>query len=793
MVKLPKFLKPYRDAGAFHSLLAPHRFIDEHVFLTKGGQLGIVLAAEGIDYECLTDATLESHAKRAANAWRTLSDEFRIYQYLLKQDRAPIEQRDDYASATVRKTVAARQEHLRDTGLYTIELIYVLLLEPVRRPGHKLSTRKVLGRITNDLKRSRDKLVRHAEAFERNIGDLLGVRLLHKQRAFAFLRLLVNLDPELAATERLTHDSHVDYFLPVTTLSCTDDGIRIGDAHLEVMSLREPPASTFPHVLRDFLKIEANFVLCSEFKRLPNEKAVAAIRDAQTHFHWSQWISDIPSVISMILNRGNRENVIADKSALNEVAELDATLARVNNDGEYLGEFSFTVVLYGWQGREALQKAATDAARIFGNHEGSLVRESYNSLNAYLAIIPGNSVFNLRRGWLLSGNYADLSFLYAQRAGDRTNRHLSAEHLVVLETSDRTPYFFNLHEGDELGALIFGAPGSGKSVTANLLIDHSQKHSPRTFILDLGGSYREITRKHGGTYMRMDSGALRINPFALPGTQENSQFLFTFVRLLLTNSGYQPSAHDDKELFRAIEGTYLLGAEHRTLGNLTAALPPHLKPHLHAWTGAGQYGSLFDNRDDLLELSPFQTFDFSGMEKYPQVLEPLLFYVFQRISAVVCDPALRTTYKQLWADEVWRFLANDTARQYLLSAGKTWRKHNGGIGLITQSLDDLRNAGILNLVNEVCPTKILLASPGADLTEYQRVFRLNEKELALYAGLIPKRQFLLKTDQRAKVLNVDLDKRALAEYSNDPFSNERRDAAIAAHGYDAGMAILAAQ
>ena len=61
------------------------------------------------------------------------------------------------------------------------------------------------------------------------------------------------------------------------------------------------------------------------------------------------------------------------------------------------------------------------------------------------------------------------------------------------------------------------------------------------------------------------------------------------------------------------------------------------------------------------------------------------------------------------------------------------------------------------------------------------------------AGLIPKRQFLLKTDQRAKVLNVDLDKRALAEYSNDPFSNARRDAAIAAHGYDAGMEILAAQ
>jgi hypothetical protein len=61
-------------------------------------------------------------------------------------------------------------------------------------------------------------------------------------------------------------------------------------------------------------------------------------------------------------------------------------------------------------------------------------------------------------------------------------------------------------------------------------------------------------------------------------------------------------------------------------------------------------------------------------ELYSQVLQPLLFYIFQRISQVVYDPTLLSVYKQLWADEVWRFLANDTARQYLVSAGKTWRK-----------------------------------------------------------------------------------------------------------------------
>ncbi len=805
MVKLKKFVKAYKDAGAFNSLLAPHRFIDDFVFLTKSNQLGVVLTAEGIDYECLTEATLESHTKRAAATWRSFDERFRLYQYVVKQDRALVDQRIDYHSAAVRKTVRDRRDHLQSkaAGLYTLRLVYVLVYEQPTLTKQKalkrtVSTKKVLRIVTDELERNRAILLGRAQSFQRSLADLLGLTLLRKREAFAFFRLLTNLDPSIAAAEQLKYDRHIDYYMASSTLACTGEGMRIGQAQLEVLSLKEPPHCTFPNILRDLLALETNFILCSEFKRVLNEKAITTIRAAQNHFHWSQWVADIPSILSMIVNRGNRQNVIADKSALNDVEDLDKTLARINNEGEYLGEFSLTIVLYGWSDKARLQKAAADVIKIFGNHEGALIHESYNVLNAYLSIIPGNQAFNLRRSWLLSGNYADVSFLYAPHPGEKTNNYLRSEHLVVLETNDQTPYYFNLHEGDKLGALVFGAPGSGKSVLANLLIDHSQKHAPRTFILDLGGSYRQITRKHGGSYVHMQFGdgrqSFRINPFILPGTTENLQFLFTFVRLLLTNSGYEPSANDDRELYDGIDSMYVLDPETRTLGNLAMGLPPHLAPFLQAWVKGGQYGSVFDNHEDTLTFAEFQTFDFQGMDElYPQVLQPLLFYIFQRISQIVYDPTLLSVYKQLWADEVWRFLANDTARQYLVSAGKTWRKHNGGIGLITQSAADLQSAGVLDLVNEICPTKILLANPGADQAAYQRMFRLNDREVELFSRLIPKRQFLLKTDQRAKVLNVDLDPLAYWQYTNSPYDNQRRDAAFAEHGFEKGLEVLAAQ
>lgn len=812
MVKLKPFLKTYKDAGALNSLLAPYAFVDDHIFITKANQLGIVFRLTGIDDECLTRETLDSYTKRVSAALRGFSERFRLYQYAVKQDRAPIDQSDTFHAEAVQKTVQARKQHLqsKNSGLYTLDLFLVALYEPegvadgtVKRLAravatHNFSTKSVLRIMSKELERNRAALAGQADSFQRAISDLLGLTLLDKQETFQFFRLLCNLDPQLASSENLKHDKHVDYYMAGAPLACTDGGIKLGEADVEVLSLREPPAHTFPNILRDLLALQTNFILCTEFKRVLNEKAVTTIRTAQNFFHYAQFVSDLPSILSMVANRGKMSEVIPDKSALNDKDELDQSVTRINNEGEYLGEFSFTVVLYGWGNKNRLQAAASDVVKIFGNHEGSLFRESYNALNAYLSIIPGNQVFGLRKFWLLSRNYADLSFLYAPYTGEKRSRFLDREHLVVLETNEAVPYYFNLHQGDRLGALLFGAPGSGKSVTANLFIDHSQKHEPRTFILDLGNSYQQITQKHGGSYLHMQFGdgkqSFRINPFVLQGSTDNLQFLSEFVGLLLANGGYTRGAADERQIFEAVESMYVLDSEHRTLGNLVAGLPKHLADPLQAWTGRGQYGTVFDSVQDTLTFSHFQAFDFQGMDElYPKVLEPLLFYIFHRISQVVYDPTLLGTYKQLWADEVWRFLGNNSARNHLIAAGKTWRKHNGGIVLITQSAEDLRAAGVLELVNEICPTKILLANPGADRAEYQRLFRLNDKEVELFTGLKPKQQFLLKTEARSKVLNVNLDPSAFWQYANSPYENQRRLAAIAEHGFEKGLESLALQ
>ena len=95
-------------------------------------------------------------------------------------------------------------------------------------------------------------------------------------------------------------------------------------------------------------------------------------------------------------------------------------------------------------------------------------------------------------------------------------------------------------------------------------------------------------------------------------------------------------------------------------------------------------------------------------------------------------------------------------------------------------------------MNEICLTKLLLANPGADLASYAEMFRLNEREVELFSTLIPKRQVLLKTPTRSKVLNVHLDPHAYWQYTNSPYDNEQRREAMAQHGND-GLKVLAGQ
>jgi len=179
------------------------------------------------------------------------------------------------------------------------------------------------------------------------------------------------------------------------------------------------------------------------------------------------------------------------------------------------------------------------------------------------------------------------------------------------------------------------------------------------------------------------------------------------------------------------------------------------------------------------------------MSQYPELLEPLLFYILHRANSVIANRDIATRFKAFLIDEAWVFLRNASIQRYVVEALKTWRKHNAAMVLSTQSLDELRRSDILDVIIETCATKIFLANPDMDRDLYRRQFHLNDNEVELISTLVPKRQFLIKTPELAKIANLDVDPKSYWLYTNDPFDNRKRKEAFETYGFTKGLEVLA--
>jgi type IV secretion system protein VirB4 len=342
--------------------------------------------------------------------------------------------------------------------------------------------------------------------------------------------------------------------------------------------------------------------------------------------------------------------------------------------------------------------------------------------------------------------------------------------------------------------MILGRTGAGKSFLLNFLITNLQKYEPHTFIFDLGGSFESLTHLFGGSYVRvgLESEDFKINPFSLAPTKENLDFLALFLKVLMQGTRadeLDPAA--ERDLYHQIENLYAVAPALRTLGVLANTLDHDLSSLLGKWTQGGQFGFLFDNAEDTISFSRFQCFDFQRMSQYPELLEPLLFYILHRANAVIADREITSVFKAFFIDEAWVFLKNPSIQRYVVEALKTWRKHNAAMVLSTQSLDELKRSDILDVIVESCATKIFLANPDMGRDLYRRQFHLNETEVELISSLIPKQQFLIKTPDLAKVANLTVDAKSYWLYTNDPYDNKKRKEAFEAYGFEKGLEVLA--
>jgi type IV secretory pathway VirB4 component len=365
MLRLDKVIKPWKEAAALNDHINLYGFWNESVFLTKSGDVGMVLRVSGVDYESLDHAEQEYAVKRLEAALKAFGPGFHVYQYLFKQNRPEIPFAH-YDDPVVEAAIDQRRrffEAKRDR-LYQVEIFYCIVLEGARS---KTGVGAALARLFRDPAGAMDelktqfagssmkallrtqieaevaRLEQRVQTFTRQLGDFVGIEVLNQRGQFAFLRRLVNYDDwRIAGKPQSTQ--FLDYQVVNSTIEAERDHLRVGDHFVRVMTMKEAITETRPLVLDSLLKITANFYVVTEWTPMNAEQARKEVNKRRRHFNVSK-----TGFISQMGNdaaQTNPRDVLVDESKQADIENLGDCL-RALGDGQQLGDFSLTIVLYG--------------------------------------------------------------------------------------------------------------------------------------------------------------------------------------------------------------------------------------------------------------------------------------------------------------------------------------------------------------------------------------------------------------------------------------------------------------
>ena len=418
MLRLDKVIKPWKEAASLNDHINLYGFWNGTVFLTKSGDVGVVLRVSGVDYESLDHAEQEYAVKRLEAALKAFGPGFHVYQYLFKQNRPEIPFAH-YDDPVVEAAIDQRRQFFetKRDRLYQVEIFYCIVLEGARS---KTGVAAALARLLRDPAGAMDELktqfagssmktllrtqieadIAHLEqrvqAFARQLGDLAGIEVQNQQGQFSFFRRLLNYDDwRIAGKPQSTQ--FLDYQAVNSTVEAERDHLRVGDHFVRVLTMKEAITETRPLVLDSLLKIAANFYVVTEWTPMTAEQARKEVNKRRRHFNVSK-----TGFISQMGNdaaQTNPRDVLVDESKQADIENLGDCL-RALGDGQQLGDFSLSIVLYG-RSKSELEQLVGEFIGIFTNADGNLFVETYNQLNAYFATVPGNYALNLRRLYLL--------------------------------------------------------------------------------------------------------------------------------------------------------------------------------------------------------------------------------------------------------------------------------------------------------------------------------------------------------------------------------------------------------
>lgn len=554
---------------------------------------------------------------------------------------------------------------------------------------------------------------------------------------------------------------------------------RIGNKHIACVSISGFPSMSRPGILSLLEELPVEYRWSTRFLFMDQQGALGTL---DTYYRkWKQWAGG--SVWSQIRRDGGGE---PDRDAASMTEEVNQATKEAKSGAVTFGYYTTTIVLMG-EDRKLLDLRA-DYIKKEIEHRGFHARvEDFNAVEAWLGTLPGHSYPNVRRPFVHTLNLSDLMPLSSIWPGLKTNPcSLFPENtppLMHAITTGSTPFRINLHVGDVGHTTIFGPTGAGKSTALSILSMQFLRYQtvtregvikPATVsMIDKGYSLYASCSAVGGAHYDIgaDDSTLTLCPLAEIDTESDKHWAREWIGIcyeLQSENNRKLTPKQKHLVHETIERMSKAPKETRRLSEfLLSVQDEEIDAAITPYTVGGGFGTLLDGVYDSTVTSHYTVYEIDKlMGMGEQYLLPVMLYLFRKIEkSLTGQPAM------LGIDEGWMMLGHETIKKGLVKWLKEFRKKHCSVVFATQSLSDAVKSGILDILVEQCPTKILLPNKEADSfgtadkpgpADFYTMFGLTRDEIHLLKSLQYKKDYYLKSPLGRRKYDMDLGPIALA-------------------------------
>lgn len=536
---------------------------------------------------------------------------------------------------------------------------------------------------------------------------------------------------------------------------------KIGNKFIRAISIDGFPQESYPIMLRSFDSVPFELRFNTRYFCMDNFEAVKEVEG-----YVKGWNSQVLSFFDKLFNNPRAR---VNQDALNMKEDAEYVKQEVQAGDISVGYMSGTIIMLD-ENESFLEDKVREIRRVLQTLGFTCRFETINAMEAYLGSLPGNTYANIRRPVIKTDNLADLLPLSTVYVGEPYNPcpfyPQGSRPLAVFTTDNTTPFWFNIHNGDLGHTMILGPTGTGKSTLLGIIAAQFRAYKDaQIFAFDKGNSMFPLCIASGGSHYEIGVGEdLCFCP--LQNVDESATemaFCEEWVSMLLELQKYEISPSAKNEIHEAMTKLASQPQNMRSITNFMYLVQDKkIKEGLMPYTEKGTYNNLIDATDDTLGISPFIVFEMEEiMNMGDKILIPILTYIFHRI-----EKALKGQPSLLILDEAWIMLGHPVFRAKIREWLKVLRKANCAVVLATQSLSDAKNSGIMDVLVESCPTKILLANQNATQEEQYKLYKeigLNDKEIGIISKVAqPKKDYYLINSYGRRLVQLALGKKTLS-------------------------------